>query len=78
MGAKFAFVQSDEISVVLTDFETIQTQAWFDNNLQKIVSVSASYATRAFNEARLQRGFTFPMKMRIELLTRHKEQNAYK
>ena len=55
MGAKFAFVQSDEISILLTDFEEIGTQAWFDNNLQKMASVSASMATRAFNEARLMR-----------------------
>ena len=55
MGAKFAFVQSDEISILLTDFEDIGTQAWFDNNLQKMCSVSASMATRAFNEARLKR-----------------------
>lgn len=55
MGAKFAFVQSDEISVLLTDFEEIGTQAWFDNNLQKMCSVSASMATKAFNGCRLNR-----------------------
>lgn len=58
MGAKFAFVQSDEISVLLTDFEDIGTQAWFDNNLQKMCSVSASMATRAFNGRRLNRFLT--------------------
>lgn len=55
MGAKFAYVQSDEISILLTDFETLQTQAWFDNNLQKMCSVSASLATSAFNGNRLNR-----------------------
>ena len=55
MGAKLAYVQSDEISILLTDFETISTEAWFDNNLQKMASVSASMATRAFNEARIKR-----------------------
>ncbi len=55
MGAKFAFVQSDEISILLTDFEEIGTQSWFDNNLQKMCSVSASMATNAFNRARLDR-----------------------
>ncbi|MBC7863773.1 MAG: tRNA(His) guanylyltransferase Thg1 family protein [Bacteroidia bacterium] len=52
MGAKFAFVQSDEISILLTDFEEIGTQAWFDGNIQKIVSVAASMATAKFNELR--------------------------
>lgn len=48
-GAKMAFVQSDEISILLTDFDTEQTDAWFDGNVQKITSVSASIATAAFN-----------------------------
>jgi tRNA(His) 5'-end guanylyltransferase len=48
-GAKFAYVQSDEISILLTDFEKITTDAWFDGNIQKITSVSASIATAKFN-----------------------------
>jgi len=52
-GAKFAYVQSDEISVLLTDFDTLQTSAWFDGNVQKISSVSASMATNKFNQIRL-------------------------
>lgn len=48
-GAKFAYVQSDEISIVITDFDKIETSAWFDNNIQKMASVAASIATRAFN-----------------------------
>lgn len=55
MNCKLGYVQSDEITLVLCDFETNQTDAWFDNNLQKMASVSASMATRAFNEARLKR-----------------------
>lgn len=48
-GAACAFVQSDEISVIVTDFGTITTDAWFDGNVQKIVSLAASIATAAFN-----------------------------
>jgi len=55
MGAKFAYVQSDEISVLITDIGDIGTQAWFDNNIQKMVSVSASMATSKFNQLRLIR-----------------------
>ena len=50
-GAQLAYVQSDEISILLTDFETIDTEAWFDGNVQKMASVSASLATSAFNRA---------------------------
>lgn len=49
MGCKLAYVQSDEISLLLIDYERNETQSWFENNLQKIVSVSASMATMAFN-----------------------------
>lgn len=48
-GAKFGYIQSDEISVLLEDFETINTEAWFNGNIQKIASVSASIVTRNFN-----------------------------
>ncbi len=54
-GAKFAFVQSDEISILVTDFDELTTQAWFNNNLQKMCSISASMATRAFNETRMKK-----------------------
>ncbi|MEK6879689.1 MAG: tRNA(His) guanylyltransferase Thg1 family protein [Nanoarchaeota archaeon] len=47
-GAKFAYVQSDEISVLVTDFDQITTEAWFDGNIQKIVSISAGIASIRF------------------------------
>lgn len=50
MGCKLAYTQSDEISLLLVDYEKFGTQAWFDNNLQKMVSVAASMATMAFNK----------------------------
>ena len=49
-GTNLGYVQSDEISLILTDFATKDTAAWYDNNLQKVVSVSSSIATMAFNE----------------------------
>ena len=50
-GCKFAYTQSDEITLILTDYEDIKTEPWFGNNLQKIVSISASMATYYFNKA---------------------------
>ena len=49
-GCLCAYVQSDEISLLLTDYRRFNTEAWFDYNLQKIVSVSAAMATAYFNE----------------------------
>lgn len=49
-GCKIAYTQSDEISLLLTDYENSNTYAWFDNNIQKMASISASMATLAFNK----------------------------
>ena len=57
-GAEIGFVQSDEISILMTDFATHQTDAWFDGNIQKIVSVAASMATSKFNQLRWCRYIT--------------------
>ena len=54
-GVKLGYCQSDEISLLLTDFDDLQTQAWFDYNVQKITSISASMATAKFNELRIKR-----------------------
>ena len=50
-GCVIGYTQSDEISLVLTDYAELTTDAWFGNNLQKMCSVSASMATLAFNKA---------------------------
>lgn len=44
-GAVAAYVQSDEISLLVIDYQSRDTQAWFDNNLQKMVAVAASIAS---------------------------------
>ncbi len=54
-GCKLAYIQSDEITLWLTDYDDIGTAAWFDGNIQKIASVSASIATAEFNKARTKR-----------------------
>ena len=49
-GCKIGYVESDEISLLLTDYDTLQTDAWFDYSVQKICSVSASMAALFFNK----------------------------
>jgi len=51
-GCKLGYTQSDEISLLLTDFDAIETSAWFDGNLQKVVSVVASMTSAYFNRFR--------------------------
>ena len=50
-GCKMGYCQSDEISLLITDYETINTAAWFDYQVQKMCSIAASMATLAFNRA---------------------------
>lgn len=50
-GCVLGYTQSDEITLVLTDYATIKTDAWFGYNIAKMTSIAASMATLAFNEA---------------------------
>jgi tRNA(His) 5'-end guanylyltransferase len=47
-SVKFAERHFDEISLLLTDYDNFQTDAYFDYNVQKICSVAASMATAEF------------------------------
>lgn len=53
-GCVLGYTQSDEISLVLVDYQNLNSCSWFDNRIQKIASVSASMATLYFNKAFLQ------------------------
>tara|TARA_Y100000588_G_scaffold244854_1_gene259076 strand:+ start:16355 stop:17092 length:738 start_codon:yes stop_codon:yes gene_type:complete len=44
-GALFGYSQSDELSIVLKDWDTFTTNSWFDSKVQKLCSVSASMCT---------------------------------
>ena len=48
-GCVFGYTQSDEITLVLVDYNTIDTDAWFDYRVEKLCSVSASMCTLFFN-----------------------------
>lgn len=49
-GCKASYVQSDEASFLLTDYETNETDCWFGYNTQKLTSVSSSIFTAHFNK----------------------------
>lgn len=51
-GAAFAYVQSDEISVLVTDFATATTEPWFGGVTAKITSLTAARATATLNQLR--------------------------
>ena len=47
-GVQLAYLQSDEISLLICNYKDINSQSWFDGNLQKMVSVAASMASAYF------------------------------
>lgn len=49
-GAILGYTQSDEISILLRDWDSLHTEAWFDYRQNKIESVAASMATAYFNK----------------------------
>ncbi len=51
-NAVFGYTQSDEISILLHDWSTHETQQWFDGKQSKIESVAASILTAEFNSMR--------------------------
>lgn len=64
-GAKLAYVQSDEITIILVDYDTLETDCWFNYRTDKLCSISASMATMAFNRVFVKnvdewRRLTFP------------------
>ena len=49
-GCVLGYHQSDEISLLLIDYQALNSQAFFDYEVQKICSITASMATMAFNK----------------------------
>lgn len=47
-NARLAYVQSDEISILMIDYNTLYSQPWYDGTIEKICSVAASVASVAF------------------------------
>ena len=75
-GCRFAYGQSDEYSFLLTDFERVDSPLWFDGNVQKIVSVSASVFTAHFNQA-FPAGRPASFDSRLLVLSRRAEVEKY-
>lgn len=48
--AALAYGQSDELSILLIDYNELETQQWFGGTVQKVVSVASSIATLHFND----------------------------
>ena len=49
-GCVLGYTQSDEITLILVDYQNLNSCAWFDYEVQKMCSIAASMATMAFNK----------------------------
>lgn len=49
-GCVLGYTQSDEISLLLIDYKNLNSDAWFNYEVQKLCSISASMATLEFNK----------------------------
>jgi len=54
-GSQLAYHQSDEISILVTNYQLSNREPWFDNNINKIVSITASMATLEFNRVFIEK-----------------------
>lgn len=48
-GSRLAYIQSDEVSILITDFDRLETSAWFDYNVLKMCSIASATMAVAFN-----------------------------
>jgi tRNA(His) 5'-end guanylyltransferase len=49
-GCVFGYTQSEEITLILIDYQKLNSSAWFDYEVMKMCSIAASMATMAFNQ----------------------------
>lgn len=75
-GCKLAYTQSDEISLVLRNDDELTTQAWFGNNLQKLVSLTASIATSAFDKAYRVHISSYRLPISLDFLSDDKQEQC--
>ena len=66
-GCVLGYTQSDEITLILVDYKNLNSDAWFDYEVQKMCSIAASMATMAFNREFEKRVDNFELDHLIEL-----------
>lgn len=78
-NVKMSYQQSDEISLLLVDYEKLDTDQWFDYRVDKLCSISASMATMVFNRIfnGLVREYRFNNGENFDLSTKEGEEKYY-
>lgn len=58
-GCVLGYTQSDEITLIIIDYKTFTSDAWFDYEVQKLCSITASMATMKFNQVFTQSVYSY-------------------
>lgn len=66
-GCKFAYTQSDEISLYLSDADNENSESWFGYRIIKMCSIAASLATAKFNQLLLMNAIKGDIKCPMRL-----------
>ena len=66
-GCVLGYTQSDEITLILVDYQTLTTEAWFDYRVEKLCSIAASMATMAFNKYFYENVFMYNATATVDL-----------
>lgn len=80
-GCVMGYAQSDEITLILVDYEHLNSEAWFDDEVEKICSVTAGMASMAFNRIFYENISEFISKngyLYVRIMKNEKLINAYK
>lgn len=64
-GCVLGYHQSDEITLILTDYKRFNSDAWFDYEVQKLCSIAASMATMKFNQVFTQTVYNFSIEKAV-------------
>ena len=73
-GCVLGYQQSDEISLVLVDYKSLNSSAFFDYEAQKICSITASMATMAFNKYYKQNIQVYNLPSSIDFMPKEKQE----
>ena len=66
-GCVLGYTQSDEITLILVDYKNLNSDAWFDYEVQKMCSIATSMATMVFNRVFEKRVDNFELKHLVNL-----------
>lgn len=80
-GCVIGYTQSDEITLILVDYEHLNSEAWFDDEVEKICSVTAGMASMAFNRTFYENASEFVSKngyLYVRIMQNETLINAYK